>query len=58
MANFDFASVSVLGAPFDLHSAQFGSAQLGVRFDLARGSAIRSGHIARSIAPGSVRLGS
>ena len=35
-------------------SAQWGSAQPGVRFDLARGSAIRSEHIARSLAPGNV----
>ena len=38
-------------------SAQCDSAQPGVKLALARGSAIRSGHIARSMAPGSVRLG-
>ena len=57
MANFGFAPGSGLGLMAQ-SSAQYGSAQPGVRLELARGSAIRSGHIAWSMAQGSARLGS
>ena len=57
MTNFGLVPASALGLVAQ-NSAQCGSAQPGIRFDLAQGSVIRSGHIARIMAPGSALLGS